>query len=950
MSHTNVIILYDVPSTVPQPWVPNIWRIRFILNFKRLPYRTVWVELPDVETTLRSIGAPPTSYKSDNRPVYTLPVIVDSMRSRSQPTVLSNANTISEYLETCYPARPVFPDGSRALQTLFVHYIQDVFAKPLLPILVPLSHQRLPERSQAHFTNPTAVNQPQLSGSQREQAWRAVKEQFDFLAATMDKNAGSDGDGVVAMGREMDRLEFPSADNVQAESSQGPSRGTGLRLVIPSLKTIQALKGKQKGKNGSAIDTTPVQKTPRPAKLKPLKEVLTKLIAQIKKKDDYAFFLKPVDPALVPGYADLVKQPMDLGTMTTKVARGKYKTLEEFATDLRLVTGNAKLFNPPGTIYYTEADRIEAYALQHITRATATVIEVETDWNVDIENEGVPTPNVDDDDDDDGREKSTAMDVDGSMRGRSPSVASTGTPVVGRSKGKGKRKAGMLSESLEDGGHLPGYKDGVGVFPPGSEFAELMLSSKLKGKRYRTKKERMRIERGGPPHAADGSLDYTELEDPFSVLSIFLPETRSLPLMTGLYPSASSADPSLPSLPAPINVAPHIRPEIRPVLLKRPPNRGNRKHWSITRMTSTRRTREANEEDSSGFFQMPQDPQHIDYGTFATLLDQLAHESRTKLTPADLSAADKLLLAIRGSTDINLPDWDLTVPPKSAHGETYWKQKVAPAEDYVRDVVYGGPEGFSYVRSLAAFVQHDGPRRKKPRLEDPSPGDLGVPLADWVVQSIVDPLTDGRHRLLRDTAAILKAHQPDPSPVGQLIDRSLRLLPQAARDLSALQDMVGSSLDMASLIKEPNELFVADEVWEGASYMEEQRKRMEAEREKALVESPAKNAAEYLAFAIQSHKEAESPRQKPTYEGPDVLHHALDWSAVAIQELAKKPPLDDDAMDVDTDGKTDEDPHMRKLRLNLLALSKRAPLDKVARLPVSLVPAHIRHVIPTTES
>ncbi|THH19527.1 hypothetical protein EUX98_g8759 [Antrodiella citrinella] len=208
MSHNNAIVLYDVPSTVPQPWVPNIWRIRFILNYKRLPYHTVWVELADVEATLRSIGAPPTSYRSDNRPVYTLPVIVDPLRSRSNPTALSSASTIAEYLESCYPARPVYPEGSRALQTLFVHHIQDVFVKPLLPILVPLSHQRLPERSQAHFTNATPVNHPQLSGPQREQAWRAVKEQFDFLAATMDKNSGSDGDGVVAMGREVSYADF----------------------------------------------------------------------------------------------------------------------------------------------------------------------------------------------------------------------------------------------------------------------------------------------------------------------------------------------------------------------------------------------------------------------------------------------------------------------------------------------------------------------------------------------------------------------------------------------------------------------------------------------------------------------------------------------------------------------------------------------------------------------
>ena len=32
----------------------------------------------------------------------------------------------------------------------------------------------------------------------------------------------------------------------------------------------------------------------------------------------------------------------------------------------------------------------------------------------------------------------------------------------------------------------------------------------LAGKRYRTKKERMRMGRGGPPLAADGSLDYPE--------------------------------------------------------------------------------------------------------------------------------------------------------------------------------------------------------------------------------------------------------------------------------------------------------------------------------------------------------------------------------------------------------------------------------------------------------
>ncbi|RDB16471.1 Glutathione S-transferase-like protein ustS [Hypsizygus marmoreus] len=205
------ITLYDTPGHTPQPWAPNIWRIRFILNYKRLRYRTVWVEFPDVEATLRSIGAPPSARRSDGRSLYTLPVIVDPTRNPHAPEILSNTNHIAEYLEAAYPARPVFPEGSRAVQTLFVHYIQEVFAKPLLPIMVPISHQQLPERSQSHFRAgypAPAMPPPQfLSGPQREQAWMAVKEQFDFLAMILDKNTG-DGDGTVAMGRDVSYADF----------------------------------------------------------------------------------------------------------------------------------------------------------------------------------------------------------------------------------------------------------------------------------------------------------------------------------------------------------------------------------------------------------------------------------------------------------------------------------------------------------------------------------------------------------------------------------------------------------------------------------------------------------------------------------------------------------------------------------------------------------------------
>ena len=49
-------------------------------------------------------------------------------------------------------------------------------------------------------------------------------------------------------------------------------------------------------------------------------------------------------------------------------------------------------------------------------------------------------------------------------------------------------------------------------------------------------------------------------------------------------------------------------------------------------------------------------------------------------------------------------------------------------------------------------------------------------------------------------------------------------------------------------------------------------------------------------------------------------------------------------------GEEGEDPVLKKLRLNLLALAKRAPLDQIMKLPPELVPAHLRHIVPTADA
>ncbi|KAH9933690.1 hypothetical protein B0H21DRAFT_759894 [Amylocystis lapponica] len=768
-----------------------------------------------------------------------------------------------------------------------------------------------------------------------------------------------------------------SADfsNNHAESSHHASSGSGLKLVLPSLKTVQALKGKGKAR------LTPVkEKIPRPIKLKPLREVLSKLIVQIKKKDDYAFFLTPVDPAQVSGYADVVKRPMDFGTMSTKVARGKYRSLEEFAADVRLVTANAKTFNPPGTIYYTEADKIEAWALEHIARAASTVIEYETDWNIEIERDDDAAA---EDDEDGVQEKGAAMDVDegASARGRSPSVLSMQTPTQaggGRRTargGTGKKPPGALSETLEPDGGMPGAKDGLGAFPPGSDWAQLMLALKLKGKRYRTKKERMRMERGGPPYHADGSLDYPEMEDPFSVLSVLVPEPLSRPLLVPLYPTLPPVDPSRPPFLAPVNISPASSAPVLPSLLPLSAPRTlasnkrlKRRHWTIIRNAPGRgRVKDRDEEEFVPSWKAPREVASADFGPYATLPSLLAAERRAKDVGAELGSEERLFGAIRESVEERPApaappesvDMDMDTEPREQHTQ-YWLGKGMEAEEYLRDLVYGGVDGLAYVRSLAEFVSP--PETLDGEDEDrsaPSAPALGMPLAQWVEQHVVGPLTGGRHAVLSAAARYLRHNSATDPAIGAQVSRALAVHPSAAWQLAALHTLARTQLDMAALIRAPAELFLAEDTWAGADYKAEQRRVEEEARERALAEAPGTNAAEYLQFAIDEHREAQAGADAlgavvSAEEGPEMLQYALDYSAEALVELgrgaAKKRARDgevkmEDASGAGADG--EEGPVLKKVRLNLLALAKRAPLDKIARLPADLVPEYLRNVVPT---
>ncbi|EPQ52987.1 hypothetical protein GLOTRDRAFT_111806 [Gloeophyllum trabeum ATCC 11539] len=741
-------------------------------------------------------------------------------------------------------------------------------------------------------------------------------------------------------------IDAVGADDVNKATSR-PS-GSGIKLVLPPLKAVKPLKRGKKSKGSTFVQDEGVRKAPRPVKLKPLKEVLAKLIAQIKKKDDYAFFLRPVDEVQVPNYRDVIKQPMDFGTMTEKVNKGRYRSLDEFSNDFHLVTNNAKTFNPPGTIHHIEAARIEAWGEQHIEKARLSVIEHEADWNIDIEREDSVHPVGDED-------RGTPMDIDGTATNApSPSVTSAAaTPAPSRRRRKVPQAPGTISESIDEEGRLPGSKDGLGAFPYGSDWAALMLSLKLKGKKKRTKKERLRLEKGGPPFAADGSLDYVEMDEPFSALSVFAPEPLEVPRLMPLYSSPATSDSTHVPYVAPVNLPlEKPMPSIDPSLLT-PPVPPRRRHWTVNRNAYSRgRGKEREEDDTnSAPGPEPREAHALDYGSFSVLLGKLEEEMRTRGTggysTAVLNSEQKVKGAIHSSLQASSssPVTNGSVPD-GWNGDDYWdRSKAAEAQEILRAIVYGGVEGLAYLRSVAEFVTSTTSQAERPSVSSESA--LGMPLAAYVEKHIIDPLTGGRHRLLSETVSRLSNPKASvSSEVAQQVPRSVNVYPHASRALSLLRSVVSYPIDMASLIRSPNELFVAESEWVGANYREKLLQKEEDEKEKKLVEEPGRNAAEYLAFAIKNHQEAtiSTSDALPASEGPEVYQYALDSVTSLFDELEQRRK-ETGSVSLGQDGT--EDPVARKVRLSLLALAKRAPLDKIAKLPPELVPAHLRHVVPT---
>ncbi|KAL0580698.1 hypothetical protein V5O48_001339 [Marasmius crinis-equi] len=137
-------------------------------------------------------------------------------------------------------------------------------------------------------------------------------------------------------------------------------------------------KGKLKGRPPkSNVPEKPVH-TPKAQKagMGPVDiRVCRNALKKLKGHKNARWFLKPVDPIRdqAPNYFDVIKNPMDLSTMSAKLEAGKYKDRFAFQDDFKLMINNAKTYNIVGSYVHNEAINLETFFEKQWTIINKTI-------------------------------------------------------------------------------------------------------------------------------------------------------------------------------------------------------------------------------------------------------------------------------------------------------------------------------------------------------------------------------------------------------------------------------------------------------------------------------------------------------------------------------------------------------------------------------------------------
>lgn len=133
---------------------------------------------------------------------------------------------------------------------------------------------------------------------------------------------------------------------------------------------------------------------------------ILKIISSPKHWQANQYFTHPVDPVAlnIPTYFQIIKKPMDLGTVRQKLDNGMYEKAKDFEEDVRLIFKNCFKFNPEGDYVYSRGQELEKLFSQEWAK--------KQDWIAAREPDSEPASVGGDDEEDESEEEEAGAESD----------------------------------------------------------------------------------------------------------------------------------------------------------------------------------------------------------------------------------------------------------------------------------------------------------------------------------------------------------------------------------------------------------------------------------------------------------------------------------------------------------------------------------------------------------
>ncbi|KAK9368056.1 hypothetical protein V1509DRAFT_94235 [Lipomyces kononenkoae] len=203
------IVLYDLACTKNVCFSPAVWRIRLMLNYKRIPYRTVFLEFPDIEPKLKALGLVPGESSGSQ---YTVPAI------QHVPTnqYIMDSPAIAQFLESTYPDPPVplTSELGREIEAKARRVVGMTFRTSVTPREVGI----LSPRSQEYFRRTREASlghrlEDLLDADKEESIWNTLDDSIRTVGELMQTHKA---DGPFVLGARPSYTDFFIAGSLQS--------------------------------------------------------------------------------------------------------------------------------------------------------------------------------------------------------------------------------------------------------------------------------------------------------------------------------------------------------------------------------------------------------------------------------------------------------------------------------------------------------------------------------------------------------------------------------------------------------------------------------------------------------------------------------------------------------------------------------------------------------------